>query len=65
MWVKGMKFDKGVYRDRRKKGFRGQIPVPGTKEFNYEQRKIDKLAHKLRLEKMKADDDQKEIKEVK
>ena len=59
-----MKFNKKVYRDRRNKGFRGQISVPGTPQYTYEQRRVDKLAHKLKLDKLRKEVDQKEIKET-
>jgi hypothetical protein len=58
-----MKFDKKVYWDRRKKGYRGQINHPGTKEFEYEQRKVDKIARKLWLERQKETEAKKELKE--
>lgn len=48
-----MAFDKKVYWDRRNKGFRGQICVPGTKEFYYEMRRVQRLTHADAMKKLK------------
>lgn len=58
-----MKFNKKVYWERRRKGFRGQIAVPGTKEFYQEKRKVNNLARKLWLQRQKEKDAKKEITE--
>jgi hypothetical protein len=60
-----MNFDKKEYMHRRKQGFRGQKPFAGTPEYSYEQRKINKLARKLRLDKLRNETDQQDIKEIK
>lgn len=48
-------FDKKTYWDRRKKGYRGQIAAPGTREFNHEQRKLGRNLMKANLEALKGD----------
>lgn len=59
-----MKFNKSVYWDRRKKGYRGQVAIPGSKEYEYEQRKVAKQARKLWLEKQEEKEAEEEVKET-
>lgn len=59
-----MKFSEKTYWDRRKKGFRGQVALPGSKEADYERKKLDKRAHKLWLEKKREEEAKKEVKDV-
>lgn len=54
------KFDKEVYRDRRNKGYRGQVSSRGTKEFNYEQRRLHRILKQSEIESLKGEEDERD-----
>lgn len=53
-----LKFDKKVYRDRRKKGLHGQIHPYGSKEQRYDERHMMRKMRADKLKKIQEADDE-------
>ena len=47
------KFSKEVYRDRRNKGYTGQVHPPGSKQQRYDQRRMFRAMRKDQLAKLR------------
>lgn len=47
------KFNKETYRDRRKKGYHGQVPAPGSPEHRHDARKMIRKMNADNMERLK------------